>query len=60
MKNVIKISLNGQGGELDSRIAFFGNNEDEDGRAISAAVRDLADNCILAVGDTITIEEIVQ
>lgn len=51
---MIKITLNGRGGELDCRVTF----DEED--AIRAAVRDIVLNCILAAGDTITIEEIEQ
>lgn len=46
-----KITLNGQGGELDCRTV---ETEDE----IADAVKDIALNCIFAVGDTITINEI--
>ena len=46
-----KITLNGMGGELDCRTV---DTEDE----ICGAVQDIALNCILAAGDTITIEEI--
>lgn len=58
--NLIKITLNGRGGELDSRIAFFGTCEADDDTQITRAVIDLVKHSLLAVGDTITIEEIVQ
>lgn len=45
-----KITLNGQGGELDCRTV---DTEDE----ICGAVQDIALNCILAPGDTITITD---
>jgi len=48
---MIKITLNGRGGELDCRTV---EREEE----ISNAVKDIALNCVLAPGDTITIEEI--
>jgi hypothetical protein len=48
---MVKITLNGRGGELDCRVV---ENEDE----IQDAVKDIVLNCILAIGDTITIEEI--
>lgn len=47
---MIKITLNGQGGELDSRTV---ETEDE----ITNAVQDIVLNCVLAPGDTITIDE---
>ena len=46
-----KITLNGQGGELDCRTV---ETEDE----IAAAVQDIALNCVLAPDDTIVISEI--
>lgn len=48
---MIKITLNGRGGELDCRVV---HGEDD----INSAVKDIALNCVLAIGDTITIEEI--
>ena len=48
-----KVTLNGQGGELDCRVV---ETEDE----ICGAVQDIALNCILAPGDTIVIEETEQ
>lgn len=45
-----KITLSGQGGELDCRTV---DTEDE----ICGAVQDIALNCVLASGDTITISE---
>jgi hypothetical protein len=45
-----KITLNGQGGELDCRTV---ETEEE----IAGAVQDIALNCVLAAGDTITIDE---
>jgi hypothetical protein len=51
---MIKITLRGQGGELDCRVTF----DEED--AIRTAVQDIVLNCILAAGDSITIEEVAQ
>lgn len=51
---MIKVTLNGQGGELDCRVCFDGDDN------IRAAVQDIVLNCILAAGDTIKIEEIEQ
>lgn len=56
----IRITLRGQGGELDCRVV-----EERDGvdtfdqwGPVNEAVKDIAVNCIFSVGDTITIEEI--
>lgn len=46
-----KITLNGQGGELDCRVVETENE-------ICGAVQDIALNCLLAAGDTITIDEV--
>jgi hypothetical protein len=50
MAKKIKVTLSGSGGELDSRTV-------DNAEQISAAVKELADECELAVGDSITIEE---
>ena len=54
----IKITLNGQGGELDCRV--IDPTEDTLEAEVRDAVMDIALNCVLAVGDTITIEEVAN
>lgn len=57
---MIRITLRGQGGILDSRMVDYQNGVDpfENGQ-VNEAVIDLTSNCIFAVGDTITIEEML-
>ncbi len=53
----IKVTLLGQGGELDCRVIEIVEGADE-AKAIRDAVQDIVINCELAAGDKITIEEI--
>lgn len=50
---MIRITLRGRGGELDSMIV-------DTPEAINEAIKLLADSCIFSVGDAITIEEIEE
>jgi hypothetical protein len=58
--NAIRITLRGQGGELDCRVVECENGIDPfETNAVNDAVKDMALNCIFSVGDVITIEEIL-
>ena len=52
---MIKVQLNGMGGELDCRTI---EATEDDEQAIRDAVMDIVLNCILAPGDTIVISEV--
>ena len=56
---MIRITLRGQGGELDCRTVDYQDGVDpfENGQ-VNDAVKDIALNCVFSVGDTIAIEEI--
>lgn len=59
--NKIRITLRGQGGELDCRVVEHPDDVDPfDTGEVNQAVQDIAINCIFSVGDVITIEEIGQ
>ena len=47
----IKVTLNGTGGELDSRTV-------DSEEAINGAIGDMIEDCPLSPGDSITIEEV--
>jgi len=51
----IRVTLRGQGGELDSRV--INPSEDAFEAEVRHAVMDIVLNCVLAAGDSITIEE---
>jgi hypothetical protein len=55
---MIKVTLNGQGGELDCRTFKPLDDEDAIQKQIKNAVQDIVLNCVLDIGDTIVIEEI--
>lgn len=56
----IKVTLSGQGGELDCRVVVVREGEDDESTVIRAAVQDIVLNCELAIGDTIKIEELLE
>ena len=59
---MIRITLRGQGGELDCRVVDEQDGVDvfDQWGPVNEAVKDIALNCVFSVGDVITIEEMMK
>lgn len=59
MFKAVRITLRGQGGELDSRVVESLEDTDPfETRQVNFALYEIVSNSVFSIGDTITIEEV--